>query len=142
MLKLARLMMLFAVAAFATSPVMACCLNGHADHEAEIVEVASSHCHGNSAQPETAESPEEHPAFPSPIDCPGCLDCDMGILQAQSIEVDALSNQSNSDSIHFAYHVTEFVGFEHKAIVLKTGPLGLIDRRPDTPLRLKQRLLI
>ena len=60
----------------------------------------------------------------------------------QSIEVDALSSQSNSDSIHFAYHVTEFVGFEHKAIVLKTGPPGLIDRRPDTPLRLKQRLLI
>lgn len=142
MLKLARLMMLFAVAAFATSPVMACCLNGHADHEAEIVEVASSHCHGNPAQPETAETSEEHPGYPSPIDCLGCLDCDMGVLQAKSIEIGALSNQSNSDSIHIAYHVTEFVGFEHKAIVLKTGPPGLLDRQPDTPLRLKQRLLI
>lgn len=142
MLKLARLMMLIAVAAFATSPVMACCLNGHAGSETGFVEVAASHCHGKSAEPQTAESLEEHAQFPSPTSCPGCLNCDLGILQAQSIEDGALNNPPTFDDILIVHHEMQFVGFEYETIVLKTGPPEIFDRRPDTPLSLKQRLLI
>lgn len=142
MLSLVRLMLLIAVAALATSPVMACCLSGHNGPQPEIIEVEASHCHGDHDQTQGSAAQQEHRNLPSPIDCPGCLDCDVGTLQAQSIEDGALNNQTPSKDVQIAIRASHFDGFEHNAVVFKTGPPGYSPGRPDTPVILKQRLLI
>lgn len=140
MLNLTRFLILIAVAVMAARPVMACCLTGHGEPQITQASADMPPCHGEQSAPEHSEQTGDHER-PSPADCPGCFDCDAGVMQAQSFDDGTLLVQ-NSTEIPVAILTARFEGFEHKSIVLKTGPPGDPPRIHTTPITLKQRLLI
>ena len=140
MLKLTRLFVLIAVASLAVGPVMACCVTGHAETISPAAKVETPPCHGESSSSEHGRMPHED-GSQSPFDCPGCLDCDASVMQAQSVDDAALLSQQPND-IPIAVLASRFDGFEHRSIVFKTGPPGDPPTTHQTPITLKQRLLI
>ncbi|MBR9835066.1 MAG: hypothetical protein GYB42_07715 [Alphaproteobacteria bacterium] len=140
MLKLTRLLMLIAVAALVARPVMACCMVGHAQPVVSQAKVEAPSCHTD--QSSSVHDQMRHEQAPqSPLDCPGCLDCDTAIMQAQSADHGMLLPQVTSQMPIIAV-ASRFAGFEHKPIILKTGPPDVPPDTYPTPITLKQRLLI
>lgn len=139
MLKLTRFLILIAVALVAARPVMACCLTGHGELAIQDVQAEAPPCHGETLSPQHAARQDHQPS--SPMACPGCLDCDASLMQAQSVDDSALLTQPPSET-PLAVIASRFDGFEHQSIVLKTGPPGDPLSLHETPLTLKQRLLI
>ena len=140
MLKLTRLFMLIAVALAAAQPVMACCLAGHADVVAVQNSTETAPCHGEmslSGHGKTVEA--KH--LPSPTECPGCLDCDTAVMQAQSFDSGVLLTKDSQET-PLTILSARFDGFEHKITVFTTGPPGDRPVHRPTPITLKQRLLI
>lgn len=140
MLKLTRLLILIAVALVATQPIMACCLAGHAEPAASHTSVEAPPCHGEAPLSAHGDS-ETDQQKPAPMDCPGCLDCDSAVMQAQSFENGALLTQLSAE-IPLAVIASQFEGFGHTETVFKTGPPGDPTLPLSTPITLKQRLLI
>ncbi len=140
MLKLTRLLILIAVAAIVAQPVMACCLTGHGEPQITQASADMPLCHGEQTAPEHSEQNSDHER-PSPADCPGCIDCDAGVMQAQSFDDGTLLVQTSTE-FPVAILTARFEGFGHKSTVLKTGPPGDPPRIHTTPITLKQRLLI
>ena len=140
MLKLTRLLFLIAVALVATQPIMACCLAGHAEPAASDTSVEAPPCHGEAPLSALGDN-ETDQQPPSPMDCPGCLDCDSAVMQAQSFENGALLTQL-SPEIPLAVIASRFEGFGHTETIFKTGPPGDPPLPLSTPITLKQRLLI
>lgn len=120
---------------------MACCLMGHGEADLTAqVETQSPPCHETHSEPRHDVANADHePA--SPFECPGCLDCDTAIMQVQSVDGGAVLAQA-SPEIPIAVLASRFAGFEHKAVVFKTGPPGDPPTTHQTPITLKQRLLI
>ena len=140
MLKLTRLLMLIAVASLAAGPVMACCMTGHAQPAASQETAEVPPCHGertHSAQDEASLGDEPQ----LPLECPGCLDCDTAMLQAQSVTEGALLTHIDS-GVAAPDLSPRAVTFEPKPFVFKTGPPGDPATALGTPVTLKQRLLI
>lgn len=140
MLKLTRLLVLISVALLAARPVMACCLTGHGEPAVSDIQTEAPPCHGEASVPHQQTAEKQHTP-PLPADCPGCFDCDSAIMQAQTVNNDILLAQPSSE-IPLAILEARFVGFEQKAVVLKTGPPGDPPPLLHTPITLKQRLLI
>lgn len=140
MLKLTRLLILIAVALVATQPIMACCLTGHAESAASHTSVEAPPCHGEAPLSTHGDSKTDQQP-PAPMDCPGCLDCDSAVMQAQSFETGALLTQL-SPEMSLAVITSRFEGFGHTETIFKTGPPGDPPLPISTPITLKQRLLI
>ncbi|MEL7322552.1 MAG: hypothetical protein AAFN03_11215 [Pseudomonadota bacterium] len=140
MLKLTRLLILIAVVLVATQPVMACCLTGHAEPAASHTSVEAPPCHGEASPASHGDTKTDQPS-PSPMDCPGCLDCDSAVMQAQSFENGVTLTQLSSET-PMAVIASRFEGFGHTETVFKTGPPGDAPAPLSTPITLKQRLLI
>lgn len=140
MLKLTRLLLLLAVALVAARPVMACCLTGHSEPAASHLQAEAPPCHGESNTSHATTGKSDHqPALP--MECPGCVDCDLAVMQAQSVDDGALITQGSSD-IPIAMIGSRFAGFQHEPTVYKTGPPGEPPGIHQTPITLKQRQLI
>lgn len=140
MLNLTRLLMLMAVASLATVPAMACCVTGHVQPAVSQTRVGIPSCHGE--QSPSMHGEEDRAQQPiSSSDCPGCRDCDIAIVQTQSVIDGALLSQS-APEIPLATLQSQFSGFGYKLVVLKTGPPGTPPATLQTPIALKQRLLI
>ena len=140
MFKLTSLMILIVVAAFAVQPVMACCLTGHGEAAIADADTATPSCHDATESMSDVSLGVSH-EMPGPVDCPGCLDCDSAIMQAQSIDDSALLTQLLSD-VPIAVLSAKFTGFGYKTTVYKTGPPVDPPLKASTPISLKQRLLI
>ncbi len=138
----ARLLALVAMALLAAQPVMACCLAGHAGTTAVAAAPASPPCHdagmdmGAEANADAGATHGRGPAH-----CPGCLDCDSPVMQAQASDGGAILAGTRPD-VPLALRAADFPGFATRPVVLKTGPPDAAPRRHETPLTLKQRLLI
>jgi hypothetical protein len=141
MLKLTRLLILIAVALVATQPIMACCLAGHAEPVASHTSVDKPPCHGEAPLSAHGDSKMDQQQLPAPMDCPGCLDCDSAVMQAQTFETGALLTQL-SPEIPLAVIDSRFEGFGQAETIFKTGPPGDPPLPLSTPITLKQRLLI
>ncbi|MEM6415590.1 MAG: hypothetical protein AAF720_13150 [Pseudomonadota bacterium] len=140
MLKLTRLLILIAVALVATQPIMACCLTGHAEPAASHTSIEAAPCHGEASLSSHGDTKTDQPS-PSPMDCPGCLDCDSAVMQAQSFENGVTFTQL-SPEIPVTVIASRFEGFGHSETIFKTGPPGDPPLPLSTPITLKQRLLI
>lgn len=140
MLNLTRLFVLIAAAALLAQPVMACCMAGHGDAHALAVSTDASPCHDAREDMDHVSSDASHP-MPSSMDCPGCLNCDSALMQAQSADV-AVALASTTIDAPISILETRFDGFQHASTVLKTGPPGDTPLPLFTPITLKQRLLI
>ena len=140
MLKLTRLFMLIAVALVATQPVMACCLTGHADAVAAQSSTETPPCHGEKSHSDHGKTDQAN-HLPSPTECPGCLDCDTAVMQAQSFDSGVLLTKDSQET-PLTISSARFDGFEHKTMVFTTGPPGDLPVHRPTPITLKQRLLI
>lgn len=131
-----RLLLILAVAAFAASPVMACCMTGHAQAGAEIIQAEAPPCHGN-AEAEAA-APMSHD---TPADCPGCADCETAMLPAKTAD-QAVILSSVDDLQLLPVEVSGWTGYETPRMLRTTGPPPAPPGRPNTPISLKQRLLV
>lgn len=140
MLKLTRLLILIAVALVVTQPIMACCLTGHAEPAASHTSIEAAPCHGEASPSSHVDTKTDQPS-PSTMDCPGCLDCDSAVMQAQSFQNGVTLTQLSSET-PMAVITSRFEGFEHTATIFKTGPPGDPPLPLSTPIILKQRLLI
>lgn len=140
MLQLIRLLVLISVAFLAAGPVMACCLTGHGEPAVADIQTEEPPCHGEPSTPHQQTVEKQHTPF-LPADCPGGFDCDSAMMQAHTANSDILLAQPSSE-IPLATLEARFVGFEQKAVVLKTGPPGDPPPLFHTPISLKQRLLI
>lgn len=133
---LARLFMILAVAVFAASPVMACCLNHPVEASAETHHTDTLPCHG-----ETETAASEPVSHTNMADCPGCADCATAMLQAEAADhSEALA--SVHDLQLTLIQGDQWTGFEAPRIVRTTGPPHGASVVPDTPITLKQRFLI
>lgn len=140
MLNLTRLFILIAVALVATQPVMACCLAGHADAVTVQSPPETLPCHGEMSHSDHGKTDAIY-HLPSPTECPGCLDCDTAVTQAQSFDTNVLLTKDSQETSLTAL-TARFDGFEHKTTVFTTGPPGDPTISRPTPITLKQRLLI
>jgi hypothetical protein len=131
-----RLLMILAVAIFAASPVMACCLNNHVEASAETHSVDATPCHGE-AEP-TASKPISDNNLEG---CPGCAECETAMLQAQTADPSAVL-ASGQELQLMSLQGDQWTGFNAPLVVRTTGPPHDLSRVPDTPITLKQRFLI
>ncbi len=138
-----RLLALLAMALLAAQPVMACCLTGHAP-VAHAGAGSPPPCHDSMAQmPATPDGQSRDIASgpgADPVDCPGCIDCDSTMMQAQSGGDTAVS-PNTPGPVGLAAVETRFPGFEPRLMVRATGPPGRLFIAHTTPVTLKQRLL-
>ncbi len=133
---LTRLFMLLAIAAFAASPVMACCITGHAQASAATIQAEAPPCHGNMESEAAAPMSQDTPA-----DCPGCGDCEAAMLAAETAD-QATVLTSTDDLQLLPIEVNRWTGYETPRILRTTGPPRASPGLPDTPISLKQRLLV
>ncbi len=135
-----RLLILIAVALTAARPVMACCLAGHDEAHGAETAVQAPPCHGV-----PQEGARHVPAAASdpfnPFDCPGCVDCNVAVANADVPVADAVLAAGASE-IPFTVLSTPFEAREFTPLALKTGPPGDPPALRSTPVSLKQRLLI
>ncbi len=140
MLNVTRLLIVMSVAILAAHPVMACCLTGHGEPVVSNADVETHPCHSHEADGENA-TPAATDREKLPEECAGGLICDTAIVQAQTVEAGALTPQLSSE-IPYASVAVRFDGFEHKTIVFTTGPPGERPILRNSPITLKQRLLV
>ncbi len=74
-------------------------------------------------------------------DCPGCLDCDSPVMQAEA-SGDQAPMRSTSAEPPPAVLEARFPGYSQAPIILKTGPPDDPPFVHETPITLKQRQLI
>lgn len=136
----ARLLLTIAAVFLAVNPAMACCFSG-SGHDAQIVEITSPPCHGEAPSvsidtdaPDTNEDSQW-------ATCPGCTDCDNTVF-ASSLTPDGPSLETSSRTDLFVAPADSYA--PPKAFVdrLSTGPPSAQVTTTDTPLTLKQQLLI
>jgi len=131
-----RLLMILAVAAFAAGPVMACCMTGHAQTGETIIQAEAPPCHGNMEA--EAATPMSHD---NPADCPGCADCESAMLAAKT--ADQAKVLTSADDLQLSpVEANRWTGYETPRILRTTGPPRLSLGLPNTPISLKQRLLV
>lgn len=131
-----RLFMILAVAAFVAIPVMACCMAGHAQTGKATIQAEAPPCHGNMES--EAAAPMSHD---TPADCPGCADCESAMLAAKTAD-QATMLTSADDLLLLPVEVTRWAGYETPRILRTTGPPRAPPGLPNTPISLKQRLLV
>lgn len=140
MLCIARLLTFLAVMLVMAQPVMACCLPGNGATHIDMLANAEPPCHGDGMGMETASDAPTLP-MPGAGDCPGCLDCDSPVLQAQVFDNTPVQAPSVSE-IPVVLRAVHVRAFAPATVILTTGPPGAPPQVPVTPLELKQRLLI
>ena len=145
MLKLTRLIVLIAVALLAARPAMACCASGHDTVPDQEIAAEDTSCQGKGGMAaHTTHAPDEAPAEPASHtdDCPGCSICTTAMAHAQTFDDARVLVQAQSDA-PVAVLAARANDTRFKAVPLKTGgPPGTLPRRHDTPITLKQRLLV
>jgi hypothetical protein len=137
-----RLFTLAAIALFTAQPLMACCLDGHSASATELAQDNTMNCHDSAMPMPASHGSSADPGPNTALDeCPGCDDCNHPIMQAQN-PGDVLSVFSLVLEIPFATLAAQFPGFAHPPLHTKTGPPGASALPLNTPITLKQRLLI
>ena len=119
---------------------MACCMEDHAEPIVSRTLVKMPPCHDDQTSSHQGDTTSAQHS-PSPSECPGCLDCDPALLNGQLATEGALLAQLMSE-IPLAAARSYFAGSKQHSIVFKTGPPGDPVTVPNTPITLKQRLLI
>jgi len=128
--------MILAVAAFAASPVMACCMTGLAQTGEATIEAKAPSCHGNMEA--EAATPMSHD---TPADCPGCADCESAMLAAKT--ADQATMLASADDLQLSpVEINRWTGYETPRTLRTTGPPRAPPGLPNTPISLKQRLLV
>lgn len=140
MLKLTRHLLLIAVALLAARPVMACCVVGHGESYQLVSLSAAPPCHESMSHAASVTGHQDSRNQPS-TDCSGCPDCQSVVMAAQSVTNGAVLTGASNDH-PLAMIASRFVGFEFKPTVLTTGPPNYRPPPAQTPIALKQRLLI
>lgn len=131
----ARYLILIAAVFLAVNPVMACCITGHSP-DAVAAESIAPPCHGNQTDEITHTTENTEDAA-----CLGCGDCDSVIVQAPSLtDMAALGLTKNIDGLSGSSQIQ--FGLEAPRLLRATGPPRSFLLRTDTPLSLKQLLLI
>lgn len=138
---LRHIVLMILVALFAANPVMACCLSGHS----QVTEVSAVEdtppCH------EIARSAPHSGVSGADVEtqsetlCPGCTGCYSAILTASTAE-DGIYLQKIDDTGMILPRQAHLVPASHAVLLRKTGPPGQRVVLAQTPVRLKQRLLI
>lgn len=134
--QLTRLFMILAVAVFAASPVMACCVTGPAEASVANDQSEAPSCHDDADNMASAPAADDNTA-----DCPGCADCETAMLQAKTVDLPTIL-ASAADLHLVAVSVDQWSGFDAPRILHTTGPPRASPRSPNTPTSLKQRFLI
>lgn len=131
-----RLLMILAVAAFAATPIMACCMTGHAQTHAMTIQAEAPHCHD-----------DMQPGAGKPVsgdmvaDCPGCADCEPAMLGARSTDQATLLASAGQVQLS-PVKADRRTGYDTPRTLQTTGPPRASPRLPTTPVSLKQRLLV
>lgn len=141
MTKLRPIVMVILVALFAANPVMACCVVGHSKvTDASAVEDAPP-CHEMArSTPHSGVSGTDVETQSETL-CPGCTGCDSAVLTASTAE-DGIYLQKIDDTGMILPRRAHLVPASHVVLLRKTGPPGQRVVLAQTPVRLKQRLLI
>uniref|UniRef100_UPI0030F78B36 hypothetical protein n=1 Tax=Hyphomonas sp. TaxID=87 RepID=UPI0030F78B36 len=131
-----RLLMILAVAAFAATPIMACCMTGHAQTHAMTIQAEAPPCHDELAPDAAKPMPGDMVA-----DCPGCADCESAMLAARTADQATLLSSAGQVQLS-PVEVNRWTGYDIPRTLRTTGPPRASPRLPTTPVSLKQRLLV
>jgi hypothetical protein len=136
MTRLIRLFMILAVAVFAASPVMACCVTGPAVASVANDQSEAPPCHDEADSMASAPASDDNS-----VDCPGCADCETAMLQTKATGQHLLP--ASATDLHLVpVSVNQWTGFEAPRILRTTGPPRASPVLPNTPVSLKQRFLV
>lgn len=130
-----RLFMLLAIVVFAASPLMACCLTGHAQTTVSTIQSEALSCH-NSASAKSTKSI----SVDIPSDCPGCIDCETTTLTAEAIDHTTVPPLVETQQLIIL--VNRWINHDEPYVLRTAPPPRTPPRLHTTPTSLKQRLLV
>ncbi len=136
-----RIFLLFAAVIFTASPVMACCLTGHANFATSSTPSDLENCHDTMDHSGMVDQSESTNSTGTSYQCEGCADCDATFVQEnafQSISFDSSQHLFKTFPIYAANIRLNIP----KRTIFTTGPPKSSPIHASTPFVLKQRLLI
>lgn len=134
---LGKSLLVLIAAMLVADPVMACCFPSVQDFESSVSQTDKPPCHGA-----RSSAPSDTPAETAGQSCPGCGDCASLMAATDHANVVAIAaSLADNDEIAAGDEVLT-ASRVIMATVVPRIPSGYLPRSTETPISLKQRLLI